>query len=193
MKKVNVCLTALAVVLVLGAGLHNIWAYFTTYAEAQGGYVIELGDRTHFEERFSDWTKRLAVTSKTDSQPVYVRAKAFCGVEYSLVYEDAEGKWNLNEADGYYYYSDILYAGQSTSELLVKIDGIKLQRETDPQTGETIYTNDSLEAGDQFNVVVIYESTPVRYDGNGNPYADWDAEVSTDVESDPGDGQGGGE
>ena len=24
-----------------------------------------------------------------------------------------------------------------------------------------------------FNVVVVYESTPVRYDEAGNPYADW--------------------
>lgn len=29
------------------------------------------------------------------------------------------------------------------------------------------------EDGESFNVIVIYESTPVRYDENGEPYADW--------------------
>ena len=29
------------------------------------------------------------------------------------------------------------------------------------------------EAGDEFNVVVIYESTLALYDAEGNPYADW--------------------
>lgn len=192
MKKVNICLTALAVVLVLGAGIHNIWAYFTTYAEAQGGYVIELGDRTHVKEEFSGWTKRLVVTSKADSQPVYVRARAFCGSGYTLAYEDTEGKWN-ESGDGYYYYSDILYAGESTSELSVKIDGLKLQRDTDPVTGETIYTYEGLEVGESFNVVVIYESTPVRYDENGNPYADWEGEVLREETVEPVVEQGGGE
>ena len=35
---------------------------------------------------------------------------------------------------------------------------------------------DGLEVGDQFNVIVIYESTPVLYDEGGNPLpADWNA------------------
>ncbi len=29
------------------------------------------------------------------------------------------------------------------------------------------------EEGDEFNVVVVYESTLVLYDKDGNPYADW--------------------
>ena len=28
--------------------------------------------------------------------------------------------------------------------------------------------------GDSFHVAVIYESTPVRYNADGTPYADWD-------------------
>ncbi len=46
--------------------------------------------------------------------------------------------------------------GEETPELLVKIKD-----------------HPKDENGQEFNVVVIYESTPVRYDENGNPYFDW--------------------
>ena len=38
---------------------------------------------------------------------------------------------------------------------------------------------EDVEPGTDFNVVVIYESTPVLYDSDGNPYADWTAKVDT--------------
>lgn len=188
MKKVNVCLTALAVILVLGAGIHNIWAYFTTYAEAQGGYVIELGDKTEIKEEFADWTKKVVIRSSEDSQPVFVRAKVFCESTLvdDLVYMYADTDWKYDEESEYFYYQHILTAGQETSELQIKIN---LKKETDPITGEIIEN----EIGDNFNVVVIYECTPVRYDENGTPYADWDSQVSQDEAEVSDAEQGGGE
>ena len=149
-------LALLAVVMILGAGIGTAYGYFTTYTEAAGGYTIWLGDETEIEETFSAWTKHVIIASEEDSQPVYIRAKAFCGSEYELEYIDESGKWTL-EADGYYHYSDIVYGGESTEELLVRIGNIP-EEITEPA---------------EFNVVVIYESTPVRYDTAGNPYADW--------------------
>lgn len=161
MKRKNILLAALAVSLTLSAGAGSAWAYFTTYTDAAGGYTLELGDKTTVSENFSSWTKQVSITSREDSQPVYVRARAFCGSEYTLVYSGSE-KWSPN-SDGYYYYSDILNAGESTEILDVKIENIP----------------EDVKNGDNFNVVVIYETTPVRYREDGTPYADWSAKLNT--------------
>lgn len=173
MKKRNVFLAVLAAGLVLTASIGSAWAYFTTYVEADGGYTISLGDETTVEEEFSSWMKHLVVTSTADSEPVYVRARAFAGDSYPLTYSDGEvldaedpdgthgndgvgngqkGVWTPN-ADGYYYYSKIIYGGGKTNELQVKIENV-------PQ--------DVTEK--EFNVVVIYETTPVQYKEDGTAF-----------------------
>jgi hypothetical protein len=155
--KTIACLTGLcAVALVFTARLGNAWGYFTTYAQAQGGYTIHLGDQTEIYESFSAWTKHVAITAQEGSQPVYVRVRAFCGSAYSLTYEDASGLWTPG-ADGYYYYTDVLTQGQTTGELLVRIGDVPTE----------------LAESASLNVVVVYESTPVLYDAQGQPYADW--------------------
>ncbi len=164
MKKINGLLAAAAVMLVLSAAIGSAWGYFTTFVEVRGGHTLKLGSRTEIDEEFSDWTKRVSISSKPDSVPVYIRAKAFCGSEYQLTYSDKNKKWTEGE-DGYYYYSDILYGGQTADELLVKIENIPADAD--------------VKDSDNFNVVVIYESTPVLYDKDGQPYADWDAELET--------------
>lgn len=155
MKKNLKFLAVLAVVLVLGSSIGSAWAYFTTYTSARGGYVMKLGDETEIGEKFSEWTKHVSITSDENSEPVYVRAKAFCGSKYTLVYSSENNKWTAGD-DGYYYYSDIVYGGQTTEELLVKIENV-------PEG----------EDADSFDVVVIYETTPVLYHEDGTPYADW--------------------
>lgn len=188
MKKRNVFLAVLAAGLVLTASIGSAWAYFTTYVEAEGGYTISLGDETTVEENFSAWMKSLVITSTADSEPVYVRARAFSGDSYPLTYsdgeafneEDPEGKhgddgvgsgqdgfWAPN-ADGYYYYSKIIYGGGKTNELQVKIENVP---------------EDVTEK--EFNVVVIYETTPVQYKEDGTAYGpseiNWD-EAKLDVD-----------
>lgn len=163
MKRKNILLAALAVSLTLSAGAGSAWAYFTTYTDAAGGYTLELGDKTTItEEEPTNWTKHVVITSQEDSQPVYVRARAFCGSDYELLYSDGSGKWSPSD-DGYYYYSDILNAGESTEMLDIKIENIP----------------EEVKNGDNFNVVVIYETTPVRYREDGTPYADWSAKLNT--------------
>ena len=156
MKRKTLLLAALALVLVLGASIGQSLAYFSTYAEAKGGYVIELGDRTELKEEFSNWTKRVTVVSAEDSEPVFIRVKAFCGSRYSLSYLDESSRWSLGD-DGYYYYSEIVPGGGSTAELQIRIGNVPA----------------SVKDGDSFNVIVIYESTPVRYREDGSAYADW--------------------
>ena len=153
MKKKMIFLLALSVLLATAVTMNSTLAYFTTYAEAKGGYVVELGD-THIEETFSGWTHRVVITSDSTSQPVYVRAKAFAGNACTLTYSG--NGWELG-SDGFHYYDTILYGGEATTEFLVTVGDIP----------------EGAKPGDGFNVVVIYETTPVLYDEAGNPYADW--------------------
>ena len=156
MRKKSVIFAAIAIVLVLAANLPLAWGYFSTYTEARGGVIIQPRKiETEIKEPLvSDWKKHVEITNSEDGSPVYIRAKAFSGSEYNLSYE-SDGSWELKD-DGYYHYKDILNPGESTHELLVKIENHPVD-----------------EKGQEFNVVVVYESTPVRYDGNGDPYADW--------------------
>ncbi len=170
MKKRNLRLAAaaasvLTASLVLTSGLGNAWAYFTTNTNAEGGYAISLsGEVTTVDEEFSfnDWTKRLVVTNTDESgRAVYVRARAFSGDRYPLVYGGTG--WEGSD-DGYYYYGEILDTGSSAQELRVEIQGVP-EEVTDPES---------------FNVVVVYETTPVQYDADGNPYADWNLKLETE-------------
>ena len=81
---------------------------------------------------------------------MYIRAKAFCGSAYDLVTWMNPADWSLGE-DGYYYYDGIVNGGEVTEELQVRIENVP-EDITDPAS---------------FNVVVVYESTPVRYDEAG--------------------------
>ena len=120
MKIKNVIMTALVTGMLLTGTVGSVYSYFTTNAEATGSASISLGSRTEVEEDFSAWTKRVAITSKKDSKPVYVRVKAFCGSEYSLTYSDEEGNWTPG-SDGYYYYTKVLEADATTDALFDQI------------------------------------------------------------------------
>lgn len=156
MKKCkNILLAMTACMLILSAGAGSAWAYFTTYTEARGGYVLRLGSQSTVTETLDSWTKHVTVTNDASSGPVFVRAKALAGSQYELAYQSAGGKWTAGE-DGFYYYSDILEAGGSAEVLDIKINNVPADAKD----------------GDSFNVVVVYESTPVIYT-DGKASADW--------------------
>ncbi len=166
MKKRSLCLAVLASAAVLAGSAGNAWAYFTTYVEARGTQTISLGDETTVEEpTVANWVKHVVITSNEGSEPVFVRARAFTGSKYPLAYSDTSGKWTPNK-DGYYYYSDILRAKEKTEELLIQITEVP-EEVKDPM---------------ELNVAVIYETTPVLYDEDGNPYADWNGKLDVTVE-----------
>ena len=168
MKRRRYCSGALAlaaVCAIASAGIGKTWSYFTTYAEAAGGYTIHLGDRTEITESFSDWTKHVVIANEENSEPVYIRAKAFCGSQYTITYS-GEG-WTWNSADEYYYYDKAVEGGGTAAALDLKIDGI-------PENPEDL---------ERFNVIVIYESTPVKYHEDGSAYTveetDWSEILDT--------------
>lgn len=185
MRKRNLILIALVFALIICATIQPAIAYFTTYVRAKGGHQVTMGDTTTIKEVFSLWTKKVTIHNNEYSEPVYIRAK--------VLYEGAkflyDGKFNIEvsgdgwtalQQDGYYYWGTsqsaltALNADKDTTQLLVAIEGIP--EYSDAEGADNTAFN-QLKDGESFSVVVVYESTPVRYDAAGTAYADWDAQI----------------
>ena len=158
--KRSICLTAVAVTLLVSLTVGTAMAYFTTYATAEGGVQMELDfTKTDIDENVVDGKKEIKVTNTGDFS-CYVRVKALAGDAHTLAYEEpvadgASSKWTPNP-DGYYYYADVLEPGASTTLLNVLFE----------------LPTDADEPAD-FNVIIIQENTPVLYGEDGTPYANW--------------------
>jgi hypothetical protein len=166
MKKQRLILTAAAVsaTLIIASSIGSAFAYFSTYERALGGYVVHLGDYEEITEDFQDWTKKVVVTNKTNStESVFVRVKAFAGQSVDLIYS-ADADWTPG-ADGYYYYGKVLAPGETSSQIDVKIANI-------PQTVDP----------KSFNVVVVYEAAPAKYQPDGTAIPDWDQKFDVTYE-----------
>lgn len=156
-KRTIVILAAVALSLALacGAGIGRAYAYFTTYVQAYGVRTIHLGDSSQIDENYTQWHKDITITNKGDSyDAVYVRAKAFAGSEYKLVYSEGSG-WKWNAETGYYDFAGVLAPGESTSVLAVDILGAD---------GNPVKI-DEKDVLQSVNIVVVYETTPAVQDG----------------------------
>lgn len=157
-------LACAAALTVASAGIGQAWSYFTTYAEASGGYTVHLGDRTEITESFTEWTKHVVIANEESSEPVYIRVRAFCGSQYTISYSGED--WTPG-SDGYYYYNRAVDGGGSTGTLDLKIENIP----------------ENPEDKESFNVIVIYESTPVKHHEDGSAYTieetDWSELLDT--------------
>ena len=120
MKNKTVWLTAAAVIMAGSMTIHGALAYFTANASAQGGHPISLGAKTEITEDFSDWTKHIVIAN-TGENDCYVRVKVFSGSQFEVEFSGEDGAWSQGD-DEYWYYSSIVPAGGSTSELLATIN-----------------------------------------------------------------------
>ena len=157
MKKINrksICLTVAALLLVGGLTVGSAMAYFTAFDTAAGAVELDLGfTETIPNEVVENRTKTITITNN-GNYDCYVRLKALTGDKYDGCLEYSGENWS-NDGD-YYYYSEILVPGAVTSEIVIDI-------------------NDAFDLADSdFNVIIIQECTPVLYDTEGNPKADWD-------------------
>ena len=165
MKTRKIILPALAVILVIGLAVGTAIAYFTAHTEASGSEKVNLGFETIIEEKVESTQKTVTIRN-SGPESVWVRVTAFSA--YDLDYSKTKG-WTKSDDDGYWYYDKILAAGESTTDNLIV--GISRPAE------ETQI--------DDFNVIVLYECTPVQYDENGNPdpatamAAKWDLKADT--------------
>lgn len=158
LSKKTICLAAAAVALTGTLAVGSAYAYFTTYSEAKGNVVFQMGEtRTEPHEEVKEGKKIVSIEN-TGDYDCYIRVKAYAGNSYNLSYADGgSGKW-YDGGDGYWYYKDILEAGSTSETVLVNIPKELLEDITDEK---------------DLNVIVIQECTPVQYDDNGEPYADW--------------------
>ena len=92
--------------------------------------------------------------TEIESDPIWVRARAFSGETYPLVEAPAAaGDW-VKQGEWWYYQKPLL-AGELTSPITFEITGIP---EKDAE--DHMYTS--------FNVAVVYESTLVHYNEDGS-------------------------
>lgn len=164
LKKATLPLLVLVLLtlIVLTPRLPSVIAYFTANTRAKGGFTIHQSATTSIDESFNNWTKHIAITNQ-EGVPVFVRARAYSAfkVQYSGT------GWKSNE-DGWYYYQSAVEEGKTTGTLNVKIE----ERPTPEEE-----TN--------FNVAVVYESTPVQYEADGTAFADWSMILDTREEVQP--------
>lgn len=158
LSKKTICLAAAALALTGTLAVGSAYAYFTTYSEAKGNVVFELGE-THTEPHEEViGGKKIVSIENTGDYDCYIRIRAYAGNNYNLTYEDGgSDKWYEGEG-GYWYYKDILTVGSFSEKVNVILPQELLKDVTDEK---------------DLNVIVIQECTPVQYDDNGEPYADW--------------------
>lgn len=136
-------------------------AYFTTYSTAGGGVTMNMGfTETVPNEEVDENGKHITITN-TGDYDCFVRVKAFAPVE--LTYNAPDGGWT-DGGDGYWYYDEVLPAGETTSHEL----------------NITYKFPSGDEKPEEFNIVVIEECTPVLYQEDGTPYADWNHVITGD-------------
>ena len=157
MKKKHLILAVLAIVLVLCASIGTTLSYFTTYSDAKGGYVIHLSPRTEITEDVDGNIKKIQILNNglsdedTGSFPIFVRVKVFNGTDCTTESVNSAG-WEYSAEDGYYYYQNVIYAGERTAFLNIEVKA-----------------TESAAAGDVIDVIVVYEYVPAVFDSNGNP------------------------
>lgn len=82
LSKKSLCLAAAALTLTAGISAGTAMAYFTTYAEASGNVILNMGfTETKPTEEFSNWTKHVTVKNTGDFA-CFVRVKALAGEKY---------------------------------------------------------------------------------------------------------------
>lgn len=168
MKKIRwkkqICLAAVAGILLIGVCAEQAMAYFTTYAVAQGGVTLNLEfTETVPNDKVVEKAKIVSVKNEK-IYPCFVRLKVFMGNELAKLITDSDyilGTGWTKAADQYFYYDQILQPGETTTEVKINLS-VALGK-----TAEELET-------EEFNVIVIQECTPVIYDQEtGAAKADW--------------------
>ena len=157
-KPLIMATAALALTGTLAVG--SAMAYFTTYTTAGGGVTMNMGFTETIPNETVDKDGKHVTITNTGDYDCFVRVTAFAPMK--LTYTTPNGGWKAKD-DGYWYYEGVLPAGETTPELNISY---------------TFPSGD--DKPEEFNIVVIQECTPVLYDKDGNPYADWNHVITTE-------------
>ncbi len=173
---------ALVAAALVAAAAVPAWAYFTASDYASGTLPVK-GVSTNIKEYYGEGVKEVVVHNNEDSVPVWVRARAYSASELQV--EITADGWT-DAGDGWYNYNQILQPGEDADDkpLVCKItwpfhpddvadDGTVVTTGTGSDTpGEDSGTSEvtvSTARGTNYNIVVVYEAQPVKYDADNNP------------------------
>lgn len=168
MKKIHGFLAVLAIVLVLSASIGAASAYFSTYADAKGGYMLHLGHETEIHEEVDGTVKSVRIQNIADAAedigqyPVFARVKVYHGSDCTVTVTGADGNWEEKEA-GVYYYRLPLFANDPASP------ASGFDWETSVLTADVQPADPDLKAGDVIDVVISYDTVPALYTTGGAP------------------------
>lgn len=187
MKKLHTLLAFLALVLAVAVVLPGTLAYFTASARAGGGRTVQLQNKTTIEEVFANWKKTVTITATEGTQPVYLRARAFSTYDLAYAGTNEKSDWYPGE-DGWWYYGKALANLSLVDENDQPIDMPKwMTAEAEPlvvtiNNGKAPEVAQEGEIPNDFDVTVVYETTPVVYETDGSHKAaheaDWSAKVT---------------
>lgn len=155
MKNKRILLALLALALAVTTVLPAAMAYFTTNARATGTRPLKLGGSTTITETMAEWTKEVTISAEENSQPMWVRARAYPEALASIT--GGEG-W-VDGTDGWWYFTTPL-ANPQTGDAQIKTTVLKA--EVKPVKVEEVG-----QIPDGFDVTVVYESAPVLYGEDG--------------------------
>ncbi len=153
-KKIsNKILVILALVLCLSASVGMTLAYFNDYEDASGGATLNLGGKTELSEGEDHAQKDIVITNTGKTNMIVRVAIMGEGVRY---FKDAPkydfDDWALaTDSNGvtWYYYKKVLAPGESTSDILAKME----------------FSWEGDEPDYSFEITVVHESAQAVYNG----------------------------
>ena len=118
MKRRSYLLILLAAALVLCAAVTPALAYFTDRTRAVGSIPVTFGTKTVIDEDIDGLRKVVTIKNTggddpDNAEPVWVRARADAGAQYTLTVTCGAG-WSAGD-DGWYYYATPVEVGATTS------------------------------------------------------------------------------
>ena len=135
-----------AVIMTLSVSVGMTIAYFSDTAAAEGGAVLLLQGQTEINETPEEGKKTISITNiSTDPVDMVTRVKVFAPVEITPTL----GSGWADGGDGWWYYTEALAPGDSTSNLVVTWE---------------VKESDHLE---NYDVVVVHESAVATYTEDG--------------------------
>ncbi len=183
--KKTLAMSVAALGLLAGLTLESSMAYFTTYVSAGGSQTVNLEAQTKIYEDVEQMAKQIQIKNTSTKGDCFVRVKVFYGGGLDVRFVDVDKKGNWEErGDGYWYYKPVLPMGEKTSRFDVTIDTKNLEKPSTNPDEVVEYIKD------KFNVIVVQECTPVRYDADGTPKADWNTIYTDFVEVEGGEEAG---
>ncbi len=167
--KKNTLLLIFALALCLSVAVGASLAYFSDYEEASGGATLSLGGQTELYEGTDSSQKDISIKNTGDTDMI-VRV-----IISSIENMKEEPSYNKNDwllKDGFYYYKKVLKPGESTSEIVAKME-FSWGPTSDPKEPEY-----------SFDVVVAHEGAQAVYNGKAlaRPDETWDKEAVAAIE-----------